>query len=120
MYTEKLEIGYGWYDARKIEPMFEFGYGLSYTHFLYSDLSVRTAADNTLTVAFTLKNDGSVEGAEVPQVYHGINDKDEPPLRLAGWSKVDLKPAELNSWRVIPGSHVYEGAYSRDIRLKAN
>jgi beta-glucosidase len=139
VYTEKLDIGYRWYDAKKIRPMFEFGYGLSYTHFVYSDLSVRTAADNTLTVAFTVKNNGSVEGAEVPQVYLGINDKDEPPLRLVGWSKIDLKPAEskhvileisprmqsvwsvdANSWKFIPGSHVYVGASSRDIRLNAN
>jgi beta-glucosidase len=139
VYTEKLDIGYRWYDARKIKPMFEFGYGLSYTHFFYSDLSVRTAADNTLTVSFTLKNDGSVEGAEVPQVYLGINDKDEPPLRLVGWSKIDLKAAEskhvaleisprmqsvwsvdANSWKFIPGSHVYVGASSRDIRLSAD
>jgi beta-glucosidase len=139
VYTEKLDIGYRWYDARKIKPMFEFGYGLSYTHFVYSDLSVRTAADNTLTVAFTLRNDGSVEGAEAPQVYLGINDKDEPPLRLVGWSKIDLKPAEskhvvleisprmqsvwsvdAKSWKFIPGSHVYVGASSRDIRLNAD
>jgi beta-glucosidase len=139
VYTEKLDIGYRWYDANKIKPMFEFGYGLSYTHFVYSDLSVRTAADNTMTVAFTLKNDGSMEGAETPQVYLGINDKDEPPMRLVGWSKIDLKPAEsrhvvleisprmqsawsvdANNWRFVPGSHVYVGASSRDIRLNAN
>jgi len=139
VYTEKLNIGYRWYDAKKIKPMFEFGYGLSYTHFGYSDLSVRTDAANTLMVAFTLKNDGSVEGVETPQVYLGINDKDEPPMRLVGWSKIDLKPSEskqvvleisprmqsvwsvdANSWKFIPGSHVYVAASSRDIRLNAN
>ena len=136
VYAEKLNIGYRWYNARKIKPMFEFGFGLSYTHFAYADLSVRQAADNTMTVAFTVKNDGAVAGAEVPQVYLGIQDKDEPPIRLVGWSKIELKPSEsrqitisisarqqsvwsvdANSWRFIPGSRVYVGASSRDIRL---
>ena len=137
VYAEKLNIGYRWYDAKKIKPMFEFGYGLSYTHFAYSDLSVHPAADNSMMVAFALKNDGAVEGAEVPQVYLGINDKDEPPLRLVGWSKINLRPGEskqvsirisarmqsvwsvdANCWRFIPGSRVYVGASSRDIRLQ--
>ena len=138
VYAEKLDIGYRWYDTKKIKPMFEFGYGLSYTHFAYSDLSVHTAADNSIMVTFALKNDGAVEGAEVPQVYLGINDKDEPPLRLAGWSKINLGPGEskqvsiristrmqsvwsvdANCWRFIPGSRVYVGASSRDIRLQS-
>lgn len=139
VYTEKLNIGYRWYDAKKIKPMFEFGYGLSYTHFGYSNLSVNTAVDNTLTVVFTVKNEGSLEGAEVPQVYLGINDKDEPPLRLVGFSKINVKPGEsrqvritisprmqsiwsvdANDWKFIPDSRVYVGASSRDIRLSKN
>jgi len=139
VYTEKLNIGYRWYDAKKIKPMFEFGYGLSYTHFGYSNLSVNTAVDNTLTVVFMVKNEGSLEGAEVPQVYLGINDKDEPPLRLVGFSKTNLKPGEskqvhitisprmqsiwsvdANDWKFIPDSRVYVGASSRDIRLSKN
>ena len=139
VYTEKLNIGYRWYDAKKIKPMFEFGYGLSYTHFGYSNLTVNTAVDNTLTVVFTVKNEGSLEGAEVPQVYLGINDKDEPPLRLVGFSKINLKPGEskqvritisprmqsiwsvdANDWKFTPGSRVYVGASSRDIRLSKN
>jgi len=139
VYTEKLNIGYRWYDTKKIKPMFEFGYGLSYTHFGYSNLSVNTAVDNTLTVVFTVKNEGSLEGVEVPQVYLGINDKDEPPLRLVGFSKINLKPGEskqvritisprmqsmwsvdANDWKFIPDSRVYVGASSRDIRLSKN
>jgi beta-glucosidase len=137
VYAERLNIGYRWYDAKKIKPMFEFGYGLSYTHFAYSDLVVNRASDKSMTIAFTLKNDGPVAGAEVPQVYLGINGESEPPLRLVGWNKIDLKPGEskqvsinisprmqsvwsvdANDWRFIPGSHVYVGASSRDIRLK--
>ncbi len=138
VYAEKLKIGYRWYDAEKIKPLFEFGYGLSYTHFSYSDLSVKSDADNAMTVSFTVKNDGAVAGAEVPQIYLGINDKDEPPMRLAGWEKVNLRPGESrqiivevsprlqsiwdianNDWKWISGSRVYVGASSRDIRLSA-
>ena len=136
VYSEKLNIGYRWYDAKKITPMFEFGFGLSYTHFAYSDLTVKSLANNTMTVVFTVKNDGPVAGAEVPQVYLGIRDKDEPPKRLVAWSKIDLKPGEsrkvsltvsprqqsiwsvdVNNWKFIRGSRVYVGASSRDIRL---
>jgi beta-glucosidase len=139
VYAEKLQIGYRWYDANKVKPMFEFGYGLSYTHFSYSNLGVNIAADNTLRIIFTVKNEGSVAGAEVPQVYLGINDKDEPPLRLVGWSKINLEPGEAkqvvitipprmqsvwsvdaHDWKFIPGSRIYVGASSRDIRLRHN
>jgi beta-glucosidase len=139
VYSEKLNIGYRWYDSKKIQPMFEFGFGLSYTHFAYSNLTVKTLANNTMTIVFTVKNDGPVAGAEVPQVYLGIRDMDEPPKRLVGWSKIDLKPGgsrkvsitvsprqqsiwsvDVNDWKFIPGSRVYVGASSRDIRLGTN
>ena len=137
VYSEKLAIGYRWYDAKKIAPLFEFGYGLSYTHFTYSDLSVKRDPDHTLHVSFSVKNDGALAGAEVPQVYLGIDYPGEPPRRLGGWSKIQLKPGELqpvnitvsprtqsiwdtsaNDWRVIPDTIVYVGSSSRDIRLK--
>jgi beta-glucosidase len=137
VYSEKLDIGYRWYDAKKIAPLFEFGYGLSYTHFTYSNLSVTRDADHTLHLSFSVKNDGALAGAEVPQVYLGVDYAGEPPLRLGGWSKINLKPGELqqvnitvsprtqsiwdtsaNDWRVIPDTVVYVGSSSRDIRLK--
>ncbi|HTF64574.1 MAG TPA: fibronectin type III-like domain-contianing protein [Edaphobacter sp.] len=59
-----------------------------------------TAPDNTITVVLTLKNAGSADGAEVPQVYLGVNDKDEPPLRLVGWSKIDLNAGESQQVRI--------------------
>jgi beta-glucosidase len=137
VYAEKLDIGYRWYDAKKIAPLFEFGFGLSYTHFAYSDLSLKRDADRTLHVSFSVKNDGALAGGEVPQVYLGIDYPAEPPLRLGGWSKIHLKPGEVqqvnitisprtqsiwdtsaNDWRFIPDSVVYVGSSSRDIRLK--
>lgn len=87
VYAEKLNMGYRWYDARNIKPMFEFGYGLSYTHFAYSGLSVSKQWDGSLSVAFTVRNDGRVAGAETPQVYLGVPYKDEPPKRLVGWER---------------------------------
>jgi beta-glucosidase len=130
-------MGYRWYDAKKIAPLFEFGYGLSYTHFTYSDLSVKRDTGRTLHVSFSVKNDGTVAGAEVPQVYLAIAYAGEPPLRLAGWNKIRLNPGEAqqvnvtisprtqsiwdmsaNDWRVIADAVVYVGASSRDIRLK--
>jgi beta-glucosidase len=137
VYFEKLNMGYRWYDAKKIAPLFEFGYGLSYTHFTYSDLSIKRDTDRTLHVSFSVKNDGTVAGAEVPQVYLGIDYAGEPPLRLGDWSKIQLDPGEVqkvnlvvsprtqsiwdtsaNDWRVIPDAIIYVGASSRDIRLK--
>ncbi|WGS46475.1 glycoside hydrolase family 3 C-terminal domain-containing protein [Burkholderia sp. JSH-S8] len=137
VYAEKLNMGYRWYDAKNVKPMFEFGFGLSYTHFSYSGLAVSRQRDGSLDVAFTVRNDGPVAGAEVPQVYLGVPYKDEPPRRLVGWDKIDLKPGEArrvhigvsarlqsiwdtsrHGWRYVPGGTVSVGASSRDIRLQ--
>jgi beta-glucosidase len=137
VYSEGLDMGYRWYDTKNIRPMFEFGYGLSYTHFSYSDLSVKRGPDHTLTASFKVRNDGRVAGAETAQVYLGVNYNGEPPRRLVGWEKTYLKPGEAkqmhvtvtergqsvwdtaqNGWKYVPGSAVYVGASSRDIRLQ--
>ncbi|KVQ85090.1 glycoside hydrolase family 3 C-terminal domain-containing protein [Burkholderia ubonensis] len=139
VYAERLNIGYRWYDANNVKPMFEFGYGLSYTHFSYSGLSVSRQRDGSLGVSFTVRNDGPVAGADVPQVYLGVPYKDEPPRRLVGWEKIDLNPGEArrvritvpprmqsvwdasrNGWRYVPGGTVFVGASSRDIRLQGH
>lgn len=66
-YDEGLKVGYKWYDAEGKQPLFEFGYGLSYTSYAYSDLKV--APGHELTVSFNVKNTGVRAGAEIAQVY---------------------------------------------------
>ena len=71
-------------DANNITPRFEFGFGLSYTTFKYSDLSIASSGDDT-TVTFTVANSGSVDGTEIPQLYLGFPEgAGEPPRVLRG------------------------------------
>jgi beta-glucosidase len=76
-YLEGMETGYRWYDAQGIEPLFPFGYGLSYTTFEYSHLQVtprRVQSDKEIRVNFRVTNTGSVAGAEIAQVYLSLPD----------------------------------------------
>jgi beta-glucosidase len=97
-YTEGLQMGYRWFDAQAIEPLFPFGYGLSYTTFEISKLEVTPkVSDGTqpLLVQFFVANMGNRYGAEVPQVYLGLpTSLDEPPKRLVAFRKVWLNPGE--------------------------
>jgi len=70
-YDEGIDIGYRWFDRHGIEPLFSFGFGLSYTRFDYSRLSVRRAADGGLDVECTVRNVGARAADEVVQVYLG-------------------------------------------------
>jgi len=70
-YTEKLFVGYRWYDAKNIAPAFCFGAGLSYTTFSYSGLTV-TRTSSGARVTFNVTNSGSRAGAEVAQLYVGF------------------------------------------------
>ncbi len=93
-YTENLEVGYKWYDARDKVPLFAFGHGLSYTTFAYSGLRA-TAAGNGVGVSFSVKNTGRRAGKEIAQVYATMPaSAGEPPKRLIGWQKVELAPGE--------------------------
>ncbi len=68
-YSEGVNVGYRWFDKEKIEPLFAFGHGLSYTAFDYSNLKVERASDGGLYVQVSIKNTGNLAGDEVPQAY---------------------------------------------------
>jgi beta-glucosidase len=94
-YDAGAAVGYKWYQAKRIRPLFAFGYGLSYTRFGYGGLAARVAADGRLAVSFTVRNLGRASGAAVAQVYAGPTMTSarsgwEAPRRLAGWSRVEL------------------------------
>jgi beta-glucosidase len=98
VYSEGLAMGYRWYDAQNIEPLFPFGHGLSYTTFAYSGLKTAVGADGKVTISFTLSNSGSVAGSEVAQIYAALpSDAGEPPKRLVGWKKVKLAAGESST-----------------------
>ena len=95
-YSEGLLVGYRWYDAKGIAPLFPFGFGLSYTTFSFSDLSVTPAtlaSGGTATVTADLTNTGAVSGADTVQAYVGDPaSAGEPPEQLKGFDKVTLAP----------------------------
>jgi beta-glucosidase len=77
-YSEGLFVGYRWFDHQRVEPLYPFGYGLSYTRFEYRSLQLTPTAHGGLDVAFTISNAGPVRGDEVPQVY--LTAPDRAPL----------------------------------------
>jgi beta-glucosidase len=97
-YAEGILVGYRYYDTKKVEPRFPFGYGLSYTTFEYSGLKVTPAAGRTwpVEVAFRVKNTGPRGGAEVAQVYvhDAASSLPRPDQELKGFRRVLLKPGE--------------------------
>ncbi len=94
-YEEGPEVGYKWYEVQHKQPLFAFGFGLSYTTYAYSGLSVDSA---TKTVRFTVKNTGKRAGTEIAEVYASLpKGTDEPYKRLAGWKRVTLAPGESQS-----------------------
>ncbi len=139
VYSEGLQIGYRWYDANNVTPLFPFGFGLSYTFFGYSNITVSAVSPSgQVQIGFDLTNLGTLTGAEVPQLYLGFPAAaGEPPKLLKGFQKITLSPGEkqhvtfnLNwedlanwdatarGWIVTPGVfQVLVGASSRDIRL---
>ena len=133
-YRESLYVGYRYYDTADVPVLYPFGFGLSYTKFEYSDLNV-----NDNGVSFTIKNTGKVDGAEVCQLYVGLDKAKvfRPKKELKGFAKVFLKAGEskkveisfddktfrywntkTNKWEVEGGEYqVMVGASSADIKL---
>lgn len=141
-YKEGIFVGYRYYDKKDIEPLFPFGYGMSYTTFEYSGMTVSSEEindDKTLAVTVDVTNTGSREGMEIVQLY--VKDKQSTVMRpekeLKGFEKVSLKPGEtkkiafhldkrsfayyepaISDWFVEYGEfEILIGASSRDIRL---
>src|SRR5579871_1097766 len=111
-YDEGVKVGYKWYDAEKKQVLFPFGFGLSYTTFSYSNLRV-TAGKNP-HVAFTVTNTGNRGGCEVAELYDALPaSANEPPKRLVGWSKVQLKAGESKEV-TIDVDHKYLSIYNVD------
>ena len=140
IYSEGLFVGYRWFDARKVKPLFPFGHGLSYTTFAYGTPSVSKAvtADGSVSISVPVTNTGTVAGAEVVQFY--VSDPEasveRPVKELKGFCKVWLEPgetktvsvgldrsslsffdAERHAWRAEPGRFdVLVGSSATDIR----
>jgi beta-glucosidase len=141
-YDEGLLVGYRWYDAKKIEPLFPFGFGMSYTTFAYSNLRISSDKPGTATVTCDVTNSGTRAGAEVVQLYvhDGHSSVPRPEQELKGFSKVLLAPGETktvtigltprsfayyspekHAWLADAGSFgIQLGSSSRDIRLRAD
>ncbi len=142
-YGEGIYVGYRYYDTKGVEPLFPFGYGLSYTTFEFSNLKLDNKeidADDILTVELTVKNRGEVAGDEIVQLYvHDVKSAaDRPAKELKAFKRVSLKAGESktvtmkidksalsyfnpdkNSWVAEPGEfEVLVGNSSKDIRLK--
>jgi beta-glucosidase len=92
-YSEGLDVGYRWYDAQNVTPLFPFGYGLSYTSFSYSNLHAGALSNGQATVTATVTNTGSRAGTDVAQLYVGDPAAaGEPPHQLKGFQRVTLNP----------------------------
>jgi beta-glucosidase len=93
-HSENLRVGYRWYTAKHIAPLFPFGFGLSYTTFRFSGLSVTPTASGA-DVRVTVTNTGPRYGADVAQVYIGDPPASrEPPVQLKGYQRVALDPGQ--------------------------
>lgn len=98
-YNDDILVGYRHFDAKKIEPLFPFGHGLSYTTFLYTDFGIEAQGEGSVSVTFTVRNTGSRAGAEIAQVYveGPATGLPRAPKELKGFSKVALAPGEEQS-----------------------
>jgi beta-glucosidase len=144
VYKEGVFVGYRGYERSGTKPLFPFGFGLSYTTFSYTNLSIKPLSNNEsgprYEVSFDVKNTGTREGADVAQVY--VGDKQtrvpRPAKELKGFVKVNLRPGETRrvsvvldgralsyyevkskQWRAEPGDfNVFVGRSSEQIELR--
>ena len=138
-YSDGLFVGYRYYDQHTDEIWYPFGYGLSYTTFAYSGLTIQTEDHLTAAVTFSITNTGNVAGKEICQLY--VQPLESSVLRpikeLKGFDKISLEPGETkqvtivlderafsyfntneNAWHEESGQYgILIGASSQDIRL---
>jgi beta-glucosidase len=139
VYDEGPAVGYKWFFKRAEQPLFPFGFGLSYTKFDLSKLAVDVSG-RTVTAGATIRNSGGRAGTATPQFYLTGPDGANILLRLVGWDRVDLKPGEerqvavsidrrllatfyegARRWRIQPGAyHLTAGFDSQERQLAAN
>ena len=93
-YTEKLMVGYRYYETEEIPVLFPFGYGLSYTTFDLHDFSVEKTDDETVCCRCQITNTGNRAGAQTIQLYVGIPEEGQPKKQLRAFKKVALAPQE--------------------------
>jgi beta-glucosidase len=144
-YAEGIYVGYRHFDKKRIEPLFPFGHGLSYTLFRYTNLRVsspRLPADGSVQLAVDVTNIGQRSGAEIAQLY--ISDTkpliDKPTQELRGFQRLELRPGETKTavfevkpralaycdvagkqWRADAGTYeMAVGSSSRDLHLKTS
>lgn len=141
-YGEGLFVGYRYYDCKDVEPLFPFGYGLSYTSFAYSNLQIVSegpSGKDGFRLTADIQNTGSRKGDEVVQLYVGPQHawRSRPLRELKGFRRTTLEPGaqtkvefrisprdlaffdvRTQDWKATAGTYgVYLGASSRDIRL---
>ncbi|MFT4051890.1 MAG: glycoside hydrolase family 3 C-terminal domain-containing protein [Microbacterium sp.] len=137
-YGEGLLVGYRWYDEKKLDVAFPFGFGLSYTTFAFGEATAAVGDDGNVRVSVPVTNTGSVAGREVVQVYTSLPGSavQRAPRELKGFAVVSVEPGEtvtaevelrrselaywdvrVDGWVVEGGAYTIEvGASSRDIR----
>jgi beta-glucosidase len=146
-YSEGVFVGYRHYDAQDIQPLFPFGFGLSYTTFAFKHLTIKLAPVSPgrfvlhATIQLDITNTGKRAGADVVELYVGIPSTHavpEPPKQLKGFERLELNPGETgranfelgapsfaywdvhtHGWMVAPGTYrIMVGSSSRETQLQ--
>jgi beta-glucosidase len=143
-FSEGIDVGYRWFDRLGTVPRYPFGFGLSYTRFVYSGLKISADRDGGLDVRFVVRNAGSADGEEIAQIY--LSPPRQAPKgvpfavkTLAGFDRIFLKMGAAreviihvdrrrtqywsvaqNRWLDAAATRtVFVAASSRDVRLQA-
>lgn len=101
--VDGFNVGYKWFDAQNLRPLFPFGFGLSYTTFSITNAQLNATTsgnDPSFQVTFDLTNTGARTGAEVAQVYLGLPASTGEQKRLVGWQKQSLNPSQSQNLTV--------------------